>query len=286
MTDRAYRRQEPTLNLRTLTRALVSLCLLTASLIQAVPQALPNASGNELPVDRSALAIPRTDANSQKAHLERLNKARTGRIAIYFEGDSITRRWSASEPQYKDLLDNWTQNFSGWDAADFGWGGDTVENILWRLDNGELDDVHPKIIVLMAGTNNLTSPGAPDAKVDEVDRGIRAILNIMEKKAPEAVILLMGITPREDRRGQSTGPIIARINQRLAGFADGKKVRFLNINNRLTDSAGKLLEGVTMDGLHLSVKGYQIWADTLKPIFTELLGLRYFGTASPLPSSK
>ena len=75
-------------------------------------------------------------------------------------GDSITRRWGATDPQYKPLLENWKTNFFGWNAANFGWGADRIENILWRLQNGELDGVNPKVIVVLAGINNVgTEPG-------------------------------------------------------------------------------------------------------------------------------
>lgn len=217
---------------------------------------------------------PRTDPNSRIAHRQLLNKARQGRIDVYFAGDSITRRWGASDPQYKDFLANWRRNFFGWNAANFGWGGDTVQNILWRLLHGELDGVNPKIVVLMAGTNNLgptLPPGAHDAKVAEVLAGIKAILNVIRRKAPGAVIILMGITPRNDR-GAEIMPTIDRINHCLSQFADGRRIRYLNINARLADDTGKLFPGVTTDGLHLSLEGYQVWADALKPIFTELLG--------------
>ncbi len=102
------------------------------------------------PADRP---VPRTDANSVTAHQQLLEKAKQGRIDLYFEGDSITRRWGATD--YPELLANWKQNFFGWNAADFGWGADQIQNILWRLENGELDGVHPKVIVLLAGTNNV-----------------------------------------------------------------------------------------------------------------------------------
>src|SRR3954454_23151667 len=96
---------------------------------------------------------PRSDRNSQLAHQQLLAKAKEGRIDVYFEGDSITRRWGATD--YPQLLENWKANFFGWNAADFGWGADRVENILWRLENGEIDGVNPKVIVLLAGTNNV-----------------------------------------------------------------------------------------------------------------------------------
>src|SRR6266567_9213164 len=124
-------------------------------------------------------AAPRTDQNSLLAHSQLLEKARHGDIDIYFEGDSITRRWGATD--YPELLANWKQNFFGWNAADFGWGADKTENILWRLENGELEGVNPKVIVLLAGTNNVghsVPPGGDDAKVSDVTSGIQAILKV------------------------------------------------------------------------------------------------------------
>ena len=122
--------------------------------------------------------VPRTDQNSKIAHEQLLAKAKQGRIDIYFAGDSITRRWGCSDRQYQAFLANWRTNFFGWNAANFGWGGDTVQNILWRLENGELEGVNPRIIVLLAGTNNLgpnsTTGAGADARVEEVGAGIRA----------------------------------------------------------------------------------------------------------------
>jgi lysophospholipase L1-like esterase len=216
---------------------------------------------------------PRPDRNSQAAHARLLEKARKGRIDVYFLGDSITRRWGTSDEQYKAFLANWRQNFFGWNAANFGWGGDTTQNILWRLHDGELDGVNPKVIVLLAGTNNVgtKSPqGGEDPRVADTARGIRAVLDACRRKAPGATIVLMGITPRTDN--PAVMPVIDRINERIAKFADGKRVRYVNINARLTDREGRFLEGMSADGLHLDARGYQVWADALKPILTELLG--------------
>lgn len=231
--------------------------------------------------------IARTDRNSQIAHAQLLEKAGKGRIDIYFEGDSITRRWGALD--YPHLLANWRENFFGWNATDFAWGGDTVQNILWRLENGELDDVHPKVIVLQGGTNNVgnrPSQGDNDPRIAEVTAGIQAILDVCRAKAPEATILLTGLFPRNDNPGNPTAvmAVIDRINDNLAGLANGKKIRYININDRLADKTGNLYDGMTMDKLHLSREGYQIWADALKPIFMELLGPRAHEDQAPPPT--
>lgn len=215
----------------------------------------------------------RTDANSLVAHSQLLAKAKQPVIDVYFEGDSITRRWGALD--YPDLLANWKENFFGWNAADFGWGGDRTQNILWRLENGELDGVNPKVVVLLAGTNNVSDPSAPaeaQARADDITRGLQAILRVIQEKAPTATIIVMGIFPRNDN--MALMPVIDRINNNLSQLADGQKIRYLNINDKLADSDGRLHDGMmnANDKLHPTVKTYQVWADALKPIFASLLG--------------
>ena len=246
---------------------MVLLAVHTATIVRSV----------QMPVSKPEAAdepSPRADRNSMLAHSELVEKAKQGRIDVYFEGDSITRRWGTSDEQYKHFLANWHENFFGWNAANFGWGGDRTQNILWRLNNGELDNVKPKIIVLLAGTNNVgnkSTQGNDDPRIQDTTRGIKAILDVCRRKAPTATIVLMGIFPRNDN--MLVMPIINEINQRMAKFGDGKKIRYLNINDKLADNDGRLFEGMAnKDGLHLDVKGYQVWADALKPLFTELLG--------------
>ncbi len=214
--------------------------------------------------------VERTDANSRAAHQQLLEKARRGGIQVYFLGDSITRRWGATD--YPEFLAHWNRNFFGWHAANFGWGGDTTQNILWRIQNGELDGVNPKVIVLLAGTNNIGNsppPEGAEARAADVVRGIQAILGVLQAKAPASAVLLMGIFPRNDN--MAAMPVINRVNESLAGLAGGR-IRFLNINDKLADRGGVLFEGMTVDKLHLSLQGYQVWADALKPVLSELLG--------------
>ena len=183
--------------------ALVS--LVVAGLLQACQATTPTPS----PADRPA---PRTDANSTAAHAELLAKAKAGRIDVYFVGDSIIRRWGATD--YPELLANWRANFRGWNAANFGWGADRTENILWRLENGELDGVNPKVIVVLAGTNNVGPEPGDEDKVADITRGLEAIRDVCRRKAPGATIILTAIFPRNDN--MAVMPEIDRINRNLA----------------------------------------------------------------------
>jgi lysophospholipase L1-like esterase len=222
---------------------------------------------------------PPWNENGRIGHDQMVAKARTGRIDLYFLGDSITRRWGALD--YPEFLAHFQKNFHGWNAADFGWGGDSTHQILWRIQNGELDGVKPKVIVLLAGTNNIGNQPKPGAADDAVD-GIKAILDTLRTKAPQATILLMAVFPRNDN--PESNRAVAEVNRRIAGFADGQKIRFLDINGQLADPDGKLFEGMTVDNLHLTVKGYEIWAKNLKPVLTELLGAPAAEDHAPPPT--
>jgi cephalosporin-C deacetylase-like acetyl esterase/lysophospholipase L1-like esterase len=231
-------------------------------------------------------AQPRLDANSRKAHEQLLAKKSQGTIDLYFLGDSITRRWGASEPKYRALLAHWNHSFHGWNAANFGWGGDRTQNILWRLDQGELTGVHPKVIVLMAGTNNVGArlPAGNERELAaDIADGIEALVQRTRKLAPRTTIVLMGITPRNDN--MAFMPVIARVNARLARLADGRKIRFLNLNDRLADTQGRLHDGMAdPDKLHLALPAYRIWADALRPVLTELLGEPAAADSAPPPT--
>jgi lysophospholipase L1-like esterase len=236
--------------------------------------------------DGASRPEPRTDANSMTAHEQLLAKKSQGRIDVYFIGDSITRRWGASDPQYSALFANWKQNFHGWNAADFGWGGDRIQNMLWRLDQGELTDVNPKVIVIMGGTNNLAGRPVAGREAEvaaDIASGVGTLVERARSLAPRATIVLMGITLRNDNMAYV--PVIRQVNAQLAKLADGKSVRFLDLNDKLADATGKLNPGMTdPDQLHLAVPGYQVWADALKPVLTSLLGPPAATDSAPPPT--
>ncbi|HEX7940245.1 MAG TPA: GDSL-type esterase/lipase family protein, partial [Gemmatimonadaceae bacterium] len=159
----------------------------TSNVTSAGNAVATSASAAQWPADK---ATPRTDSNSMLAHRQLLAKRTQGKIDVYFEGNSITRRWGATD--YPQFLANWRENFTGWNAADFGWGADRIEHMLWRLENGELDGLNPKVIVILAGTNNVGKVPGGDEKVADITRGLRALVNLARAKAPNATVVLTG----------------------------------------------------------------------------------------------
>ena len=246
--------------------------LADAPAVPAAPRAMPEPYAGHIP-------FPPWNENGRLGHEQMVAKAKVGRIDLYFLGDSITRRWGATD--YPDFLANFNRHFHGWNAADFGWGGDSTHQILWRILNGEFDGLHPKVIVLLAGTNNIGRGERPGCAEDTV-QGIKAILTCLREKSPESTILLTAIFPRNDN--PNANPLILQANAEIAKLADGKKVRLIDINAQLAGKDGTLFEGVTVDHLHLSEKGYDIWAAALEPVLTELLGPRAEVDLAPPPT--
>src|SRR4029079_10641230 len=128
----------------------------------------------------------------------------------------------------------------------------------------ELDGVNPKVIVILAGTNNVGNQPGNGGKVADILAGFRALIDTCREKAPRAKIVLTAIFPRND--SLAVLPEIQKINEGLEKRADRKTIHYLNVNDKLAVPDGVLLEGMTIDKLHLSVKGYQVWADGLRPL--------------------
>jgi len=211
------------------------------------------------PVPRSPGWIKRHDGFVQEA--------KKGGIDILFMGDSITDFWRNRGSNV------WNQYYAPRHAANFGISGDRTQHVLWRIDNGELDGIHPRVVVLMIGTNNTGKENdrkTPRNTVPEVAEGVRAVVNDIRARLPDSKILLLAIFPRgtldDPQRAQ-----VALINTLIARLDDGKMVKFLDIGPRFLDFDGTLPRSIMPDLLHPNAKGYQMWADAINPALDEML---------------
>lgn len=185
--------------------------------------------------------------------------AKKGDVDVLFVGDSITDGWRGQKA--------W-KHFEEFKPANFGIGGDRTEHVLWRLQNGELDGIKPKALVLMIGTNNV---GAN--KADQISEGIEAIVKHVRKTSPETKILLLAVFPRGEKAEKNAArEKIAAINKTIAKLDDGKSVRYLDIGGRFLREDGLLTKDIMPDFLHLSAAGYEIWAQAILPTLKELVG--------------
>lgn len=179
-------------------------------------------------------------------------------IQLVFDGDSITDGW-----QSKGRL-VWQERYAKLGAFDFGISGDRTEHLLWRLSQGQMNGIHPRLILLMIGTNNLSKNSN-----EQIAEGIKAIINQYRSLCPDAVIIVQGIFPRTQ---SATNPIrerIKEINRIVAGYADGKRLLFLDFGDKFLEPDGTMSPEIMPDFLHPSAKGYQIWADAIQPVIDQ-----------------
>jgi lysophospholipase L1-like esterase len=236
--------------------------LLSLALLSLVSgYAADPASAEPARVDASS-AIARTDERFTARHAAFLKRAQEGPIGLLFLGDSITANWSKA-PEV------WKEYYEKHQAANFGIGSDKTENVIWRIENGELDGIAPRVVVLLIGTNNSGSH-----KGTEIAAANEKIVRLIRAKLPAAKVLLLGIFPRGPRGKDNPAArmeVIKSANAQLAKLDDGKHVRFLDIGAKLCDADGKIPAEIMPDQLHLSVEGYKIWAVAMQPLLDEML---------------
>ena len=188
-----------------------------------------------------------------------VRQARQGGVDVLFLGDSITKGWAGAGKEI------WARHYQPMKGLNIGIGGDTTRQTLWRLENGALDGIEPKVVVLMIGVNNIFTATGSD---EEIVRGVAEILKRVQARLPRAKILLHGILPLGN---QAQSARVARINEMLAGLAS-PSVRFLDLGDKFKGSDGKVNAALyRSDLVHLEAPGYAVWDEALKPVLDELL---------------
>lgn len=192
-----------------------------------------------------------------KRHEGFVDIARKGDVDILLLGDSIMEGWRnpAARPGFFPAK-----------AANFGLAGDKTQNLLWRLQNGELDSIQPRVVVVLIGTNN-----AQDTAGD-IAEGITAVVKTVLEKVPTARVLLMGILPRGEKADTPLRAKIAETNSIIAKLDDGNRIRYLDIASKLLLPKGLLPKEIMPDYLHLSAHGYEILGEAIQPVVQEMLG--------------
>jgi lysophospholipase L1-like esterase len=192
-------------------------------------------------------------------------------------GNSITHFWGG-EPKLRyangklrkpNGPKSWEGLFASYRVLNLGFGWDRTQNVLWRLDHGELDGLHPRTVVIDIGTNNTSQ--TPNARINtaaEIVEGIRAVCLRVRSKTPDAQIILMAVFPREQSPDHPRRILINEINRQLEIFTKEQKLTFVNIAPGMLAPDGTLLPDITRDFCHPTDKGYQVWAEAIREYIT------------------
>jgi lysophospholipase L1-like esterase len=221
----------------------------------------------EGPVNVATTPVPRPEPGLQARHANFNAISQKGEAELVFLGDSITQGWEGSGKQV------WEQKWAPLKAANFGIGGDRTEHVLWRLENGNFDGLKPKTIVLMIGTNNTghQKPGGYQCSAQQTADGVKAILDKLKTKCPAAKILLLAVFPRGADNNDPMRKQNEATNALIKSYADDKTVFFMDIGQKFLQPDGTLTTEIMPDRLHLSPKGYEIWAEAIEGKVKELM---------------
>ncbi len=231
----------------------------------------PAAPAVKLPPQAPDVAAPKLGPDGQpqagfiKSHESFVATSKKGEAQLLFLGDSITAGWGGNGKEV------WAKAFTQYKPANFGIGGDRTQHVLWRIENGELEGIKPKAAVLMIGTNNSGSDPA-----EGIAKGVTKIVETIRAKSPKTKVLLLAVFPRGEKPSTPEKPNAGRdklkqVNAIIAKLADNKNVFFLDIGAKFMEPDGSLTKEIMPDFLHLSPKGYEIWADAISPKLAELM---------------
>jgi lysophospholipase L1-like esterase len=181
-----------------------------------------------------------------------------------FLGDSITQRWNLPLWGAQAV---WQANMAPRGVLNAGVAGDRTDQLLWRLDNGNLAGPPPKGVIVLIGTNDLAHGHPPELAA----QGIRAVLIRLRQKLPNTRILLLGLTPRGATANDPLRQEVGIVNGLIQNCADGASIIYADIGGVLLDRSGGLSPSLSPDLLHFNAAGYQLLAPKLDPLIDRLL---------------
>lgn len=192
-------------------------------------------------------------------------------VDLIFIGDSITHMFGG-EPESRIArgATTWDQYYGHRNAVNMGFGWDRTQNMLWRLNHGAIEEISPKVAVVLAGTNNLT--GTKNARTntpEEIAEGIKAICDTIHGKSPKTQIILLSILPRGK---EALNPKIQQINKLIAEFGKEKKITYIDLWDQFSNANGTPNRALFHDSAHPNAKGYAVWAETLEPVLRKVMG--------------
>lgn len=204
--------------------------------------------------------VPKESPKWLHRHEEINADVKKGNVNLLWIGDSIVENW-------KDRgRATWDKYYAGRGAANLGIGGDRTEHLLWRLDHGNIEGVHPKLAIVMMGQNNGSTNTA-----EEIAEGVTAIVTKLRTQLPETKILLLGIFFRGEKPNEEQKRL-TQTNEIISRLADDKTVFYMNINKIFLRPDGTIPADLMPDFEHPSADGHKLWAETIESKVAELMG--------------
>jgi len=225
----------------------------------------------------AAIPIGRTDLPWwRERHEAKLRELAHAKPELIFLGDSIIQKWELSgPPAWQDFAPIWKRFYGDRHAVNLGFTGDTTASLIWRIRNGEVANIAPKVAVVLIGANNM---GRPHWSADDTVAGIGVIIDELRKRLPTTKILLLAVLPSE--RSAWITETTAQINRMLAKrYKDDPPVTCLDLTGLFMRN-GVLNRDLFLDPkltppdppLHPSAQGFALMAKAMEPTLAHMLG--------------
>lgn len=213
-------------------------------------------------------ALPRLEHDSYdwyKRHALICHTLSESEPEILLLGDSITHFWGPhNDGTPQRGLNAWEKTFSNYKVLNAGFGWDRVQNLRWRLENGEAPKKDPKLIILHIGTNNSSqTKNARQSTPEETAKAIYMLTEELLQRYPSTRILLFEIFPR-DAKNSPTRQWIDATNKYFDKLPLDSRVTLISLYHVLTQPNGERIPSAYADRVHLSDKGYDIWARAIQ----------------------
>lgn len=193
----------------------------------------------------------------QAQHAGFAARAKQGNVDLLLLGDSITNRWP------KDL---WDEAFKPLAAERFGIEGEQVQNLHWRLLNGEFDTLKPKVVVFLIGTNNVPR----EFRAVDIADTVGAMAKLIQEKSPATKVLILGVLPRNEKATNIMRDRITLINEHLLKLDNGGSIRYLDLTKDVTTADGSITRETMPDFLHPSRATYEVVMKQIVPRVREM----------------
>jgi beta-glucosidase len=190
--------------------------------------------------------------------------AKQEKVDLLMVGDSITFRFARAG---RPVFDKYYAPRNGYN---FGSSGDKTEHILWRLRNGKLDTIKPKLVTLLIGTNNTAA--RPNETPEQTAYAIEAITKEIRRLLPDSKILVLGIFPRGNKSDDPNRLRNDKVNAIISKLPDNETVFYLDIGDKFLNPDKTVNKELISDTVHPNAKGFEVWAEAMEPTIRKLLG--------------
>lgn len=184
-----------------------------------------------------------------------------GENRVVFMGNSITEMWKDANPDF----------FEENPYVNRGIGGQTTPQMLLRFRQ-DVIDLHPKAVVILAGTNDIAGNTGP-MTLEQIHDNILSMVELAKANGIKPIVC--SVLPAFDypwRPGLQPNIKIPKLNNMLKAMAESQGVMYLDYFSEMADDRNGLPSALTTDEVHVTKEGYSIMERMVKNAIEQTLG--------------